>query len=87
MKLAELHGPVLSGRTTAIALRTQLQEEFAGRGVVVLDFEDVETMSPSFADELFDRFVDEIGEDHVEMANLSPHLSVVADIVRRRSRA
>lgn len=86
VRLVELHGPVLSGRTTAIELRARLRDELDATGIIELDFSDVETMSPSFADELFGRFVLEVGEDRVRLTNLNPHLVAVADIVSRRGR-
>lgn len=69
-----------------MSLREELERELESEGVVVLDFIGVEGMSPSFADELFVRFVDRVGEDHVRFENMSAHLSNVATIVRRRRR-
>jgi len=85
VKLAERHGRVLSGRPTAISLREELESEFRHEGVVVLDFESVEAISPSFADELFGRFVDRVGREHIRFENLSPHLLEVERMVRRRA--
>lgn len=86
MKLSEKHGPVLAGRTQAIHLRELLASELREDGVVVLDFDGVETVSPSFADELFGRFVDAVGEENVRFENLNPHLRTVAEMFRRRRR-
>lgn len=83
VKLAEGHGAVLAGRTQAISLRESLVRELDETGVVVLDFAGVETVSPSFADELFGRFVDSVGEDRVRFENLNPHLLSIARVVRR----
>lgn len=87
MRLAERHGPVLSGRTAAMALRKELEQELAEGGVAVLDFAGVEAISPSFADEVFGRFVARAGKDQVRFENLSGHLVNVERMVRRRSRA
>jgi hypothetical protein len=85
LRLAEQHGPVLSGRVVAMKLRSDLEYELGHNGVAVLDFEGVEAISPSFADELFNRLVDQLGEDRVEFANLNEHLRTVAMMVRRRA--
>jgi hypothetical protein len=83
VKLAERHGAVLAGRAEAISLRESLAHELAENGVVVLDFAGVETVSPSFADELFGRFVDSVGEDRVRFENLNAHLLAIASMIRR----
>lgn len=84
VKLGE-HGAVLAGRSHAIELRAELTRRVHDDGVVVLDFADIEAISPSFADEIFGRFVDEVGLEHVEMRNLSQHIELVARMVRRQS--
>lgn len=52
-KPAEEFGPVLSGRFVAEELRLRVESVVKAGDTVVLDFEGVEAMSPSFADELF----------------------------------
>jgi|SRR5215467_14970173 len=53
LKPAEELGPVLAGRNVAASLRDRV-EAALGRGEeVLLDFDGVDAMSPSFADELF----------------------------------
>jgi hypothetical protein len=53
LRPADEHGTVLAGRGQAAAIRGAI-EEAARRGEeVVVDLEGVETVSPSFADELF----------------------------------
>jgi hypothetical protein len=84
VKLADEHGAVLTGRAQAIDLRQVLVRELDAEGCLVLDFEGVETVSPSFADELFGRFVDQVGEDNVRFVNLNAHLTAVANMIRRR---
>lgn len=85
VRLADTQGPVLTGRSAAIDLREQLLTELDDDGRIVLDLEGVETVSPSFADELFGRFVDAVGEANVTFENMNAHLADVAAMVRRRS--
>lgn len=49
---AERLGAVLTGRSVAAALRVEVEERLKTGEHVVLDFENVAAMSPSFADEL-----------------------------------
>lgn len=86
VRLAETKGANLSGRMRAINLREALETELDRDGVVILDFEGVEGMSPSFADELFVRFVDKVGEDRVKFENMSEQLVGIAAVVQRRRR-
>lgn len=87
MRLADRGGAVLSGRTFAIELRTDLAAELDAGDLVVLDFSEVEAVSPSFADEIFGKFIDEVGEDRVRLVNMSQHVEMVRRIVRRNSPA
>lgn len=84
VKLAETQGAVLTGRVNAIELREDLLREVDPDGKITLDLEGVEAVSPSFADELFGRFVDAVGEENVEFVNLNAHLQTVLSMVRRR---
>ena len=52
IKPADLLGPVLTSRGRASVLRTEIEDALAAGVTVVLDFSDVQTMSPSFADDL-----------------------------------
>lgn len=85
MNLLEQEGPVLTGRMRAQTLRRDLEAEISQGGHVVLDFAGIEAVSPSFADEIFVRFVGTVGEDQVTFANLSDHLQRVVITVRRRA--
>lgn len=66
-------GPVLAGRSLAEALRNRI-EELASREHVVVDFEGVEAVSPSFADEIFAKLPPELVEsgrvrfEHIDAA-------------------
>lgn len=82
LRLAETHGPVLSGRAFAAELADEATAEIEKHGVVVLDFEGVDTVSPSFADELFGKLVARLGSDKVRFAHLSPHLAAVAKMAQ-----
>jgi hypothetical protein len=53
LKPAEELGPVLTSRGRATALREAIEQAVIAGDEVTIDFIDVETMSPSFADELF----------------------------------
>jgi hypothetical protein len=50
---AERLGAVLTGRSVAATLRGEVEAHLKTGENVVLDFENVAAMSPSFADELF----------------------------------
>ena len=52
IKPADLLGPVLTSRGRRSVLRTEIEDALAAGVTVVLDFSDVQTMSPLFADEL-----------------------------------
>lgn len=82
MKLAERHGSVLSGRIFAAELAEEVLSQAEENGVVVFDFAGVETVSPSFADELFGKLVVRVGPDRVRFENLSPHLQAVSQLAR-----
>lgn len=69
----------------AIELRAQLTAHVREHGNVILDFENVEAISPSFADEIFGRFIDDVGSDRVEMVHLTDHIELVSRMVRRQS--
>jgi STAS-like domain of unknown function (DUF4325) len=50
---ADTLGAVLTGRSIAAALRAEVEEHLRSDEEVILDFENVAAISPSFADELF----------------------------------
>ena len=80
---AEELGPVLSGRFEAEQLRQRIEHELAiGRSVVV-SFDGVLAISPSFADELFAKVPeDAIEEGRVEFVDLAEDLLAIARFVR-----
>jgi anti-anti-sigma regulatory factor len=53
LKPAEEEGSVLTGRGSATRLRERIEHAVTQGEDVVVDLDGVETMSPSFADELF----------------------------------
>lgn len=87
MTLADTHGPVLTGRATAARIADAVKEQVARGADVVLDFEGVQAVSPSFADELFGKL--RVGESgrHVHFVNLSEHLGAVSRMAQQRRSA
>jgi hypothetical protein len=86
VKLAERYGPVLTGRVVAERIVEDAIAEVAAGGTVVLDFEDVRAVSPSFADELFGKLAMRIDTDRVRFENLSDHLESVAKMAEQQRR-
>lgn len=82
MKLAERHGTVLTGRQFAASLVEEIAAETSSGTPVIVDFKGVETVSPSFADELFGKLVARVEPDQVRFENLSGHLETVARLAR-----
>lgn len=68
VRLAEL-GPDVTGRSLGARVREQLAP---GVAEVIFDCEDVEAMSPSFADELFGKLAAEPVRPHVRVINATP---------------
>ena len=87
LKPAEELGPVLAGRNVAASLRDRV-ETALGRGEeVLLDFEGVDAMSPSFADELFAKLSVRpgSGSDQVRFEHLrDDQLALVEYVLRGR---
>jgi hypothetical protein len=83
IRLADEFGPVLVGRSTAERIRLRVEE--AARATaepVVVDFETVLTVSPSFADELFAKLDPELRQSgRVEVRGMSPGLESIARFV------
>lgn len=79
IRLADEFGPALTGRTVGIQLRERI-ERAAERGeTIVVDFDGVEALSPSFADEIFARVpVELIDSGRVRFENLAGDLLEVA---------
>jgi hypothetical protein len=87
VKLAEEQGSVLTGRASAAQLVERVVAEVAAGEIVVLDFDGVQAVSPSFADELFGKLATRLQGDRVRFANLSDHLESVARMAEQQRRA
>jgi len=85
IKPAEELGPVLAGRNVAASLRDRVEAALARGEAVVIDFDGVRAMSPSFADELFAKLSvrpDQTG-DRVRFEHLREDLQALMDYVLR----
>lgn len=81
MRLAEKHGEVLGGRILGEEIRAEVVRLVKAGEVVVLDLDGVEAVSPSFADEIFGKLPQEVGEQ-VEFVNVTPPIQAVAEMAR-----
>lgn len=82
IRAAEELGQVLSGRFQAEELRQRIETAVAAGGSVVIDFEGVEAMSPSFADELFAKMPPELLDSgRVRFERLDEDLTTLARFV------
>lgn len=85
---ADEYGPVLAGRGSAGRFRAQV-EKLAERAPVVIDFDGITTVSPSFADELFAKLSPDLIEDgNVRFENMGDGIDAIARYVvglRRRA--
>lgn len=80
---AEELGPVLSSRFGAEELRERIEAELATGAEVVVSFEGVIAISPSFADELFAKVPEDAVEDgRVRFVDLDDDLLAIARFVR-----
>jgi hypothetical protein len=77
---AEDFGPVLTGRSAAAGLRQRIEVEAMEGDGVVIDFEGVEAVSPSFADELFAKLPTEFS-DRVRFENVGSDLAALMRFV------
>jgi hypothetical protein len=77
----EEFGPVLAGRGLAASLRAQVEASLKEDGSVVIDFEGVESMSPSFADELFAKLPGPRDNERVKFEHLRDDLQSLARFV------
>jgi anti-anti-sigma regulatory factor len=83
IRLADEFGPVLVGRGTAERIRLRIQDaaHTDGEGVI-LDFEGVLTVSPSFADELFAKLDPSLRQSgQLRVQGMSPGLESIARFV------
>lgn len=80
---AEELGPVLSSRFEAEELRERIEAELATGAEVVVSFEGVVAISPSFADELFAKVPEDAVEDgRVRFVDLDDDFLAIARFVR-----
>jgi hypothetical protein len=89
IKPAEELGPVLTSRSLAEDLRARIEALTARGEAVVVDFEGVEAVSPSFADEIFAKLPNDLVESgQVKFENIAEDLQHLVDfVVAGRSRA
>ncbi len=86
--VADLLGPVLSGRSSGALLREQIEELARQQVEVVVDFTGVEVATPGFADELFAKMPSTLVETgQVRFSHLDDDLRILHDLVVLRSRA
>jgi STAS-like domain of unknown function (DUF4325) len=87
IRLAERCGPALVGRDQGRHLRAEVEEISHGSGIVTLDFDGVEVLSPGFADELFAMMPQELVESgHVRFENVDETFSSLRELVLRVGR-
>lgn len=77
---ADSEGPVLTGRAPAEALRKVIEAALAGGESVVVDFDGVISMSPSYADELFAK-VEVEDATRLRFENLPSELAALREYV------
>ncbi len=68
--LAEL-GPDISGRTRGALIRESIEQ---GATEVVFDCAGIESMSPSFADEVFGKLAERPQRPRIEIVNATPEI-------------
>src|SRR5215471_1385282 len=68
-------GPDLSGRTRGETVRLSIRE---GATEVIFDCSDVESMSPSFADEVFGKLATQQQRPRIQIINASPEIVALA---------
>lgn len=80
---ADTLGMVLSSRFAAVELRNDIEQELRSGADVVVDFEGVIGISPSFADELFAKLPEGARrEGRLRFVNLDEDLLAIARFVR-----
>ncbi len=81
IRLAEEFGPVLVGRATGGQIRSRIEQAAqCGGDPIVLDFEAILTVSPSFADELFAK-LDPAVRQRLEVRSMEPGLESITRFV------
>jgi anti-anti-sigma regulatory factor len=82
ISLATEFGSVLVGRGTAARIRERVEAEAQASAPVVLDFSDVLTVSPSFADELFAKLPAELRtSERIRLDGMTPALESIQRFV------
>jgi len=83
IRLAEEFGGVLLGRGNAEQIRSRIEDAARGNDLpVIVDFEGILTVSPSFADELFAKLDPILRQSgRVEVRGMSPALESIARFV------
>jgi hypothetical protein len=84
--VADLLGPVLTGRPMAATVTRAVEEAIARGDALTLDFAGVRAVSPSFADELFGKLSARDPAGTIRLTNLSDHLQSVARMAQRQRR-
>lgn len=80
MRPADELGPILASRGRALDLRRRLEAELAAAGEAVIDFEGVDTMTPSFADEFIAKLPAD-ARDRLRFEHLDEDLRALIDAV------
>lgn len=82
IRLVDEFGPFPAGRPSAEQMRARIEQAVAAGEHVVVDFDGVEAVSPSFADELFAKLpADVLRDGHLELTNVPAELSALIDFV------
>jgi hypothetical protein len=82
LRPADSFGSVLSSRFLAADLRAEIERLLESEGSIVVDFEGVEAVSPSFADELFAKLPRAaIESKQIRFENVGPSLMAIARYV------
>jgi len=68
-------GPDLSGRTLGESIRLSIE---SGATEVIFDCAGVESMSPSFADEVFGKLAAQPQRPHIQIVNATPDIVALA---------
>jgi hypothetical protein len=85
---ADSLGPALTSRFLGADLREQIEAILSKDGSVVIDFDGVRAISPSFADEVFAKLPqDAIASGQIRFENLTDDLRVIAQYVTRARHA
>ncbi len=82
ISLAHEFGPVLVGRSNAARIRERVERAARDAPPVVIDFSEVITVSPSFADELFAKLPAELRtEERIRLEGMTEPLQSIKRFV------